>query len=307
MSQDLISIALCTYNGEKYLTEQLQSLVGQTHKHLEIVIVDDLSDDNSFNILESFKEKHPEKIKLYRNDKNLGFTKNFEKAISLCSGKFIALCDQDDIWHPDKIKILYEEIENYTLIYHDSFLIDAQSTSLNKRVSDTLPMYKTQSNLFFLRNNSVAGHALMFKNTLIPYFTPLDDRFYHDWWIAFVASTVGTIKYLNTPLVYHRQHESGFTSGSGKDKEHSMNQGFKNEFIDYNLAWINHLRDFKFAANYKEINFIAAVLNRHVSGHKGWKYFIFLFRYYETFMCLPQRKRSFFSRINYIRKLYRTS
>ncbi len=96
------SVALCTYNGEKFLKEQLESIFSQTVSPDEIVICDDGSSDNTLQILEKYAETHPSLFKIFRNKKNLGYTRNFEKAISLCSGDLIFLCDQDDIWLPNK-------------------------------------------------------------------------------------------------------------------------------------------------------------------------------------------------------------
>ena len=106
----LVSIALCIYNGERFLKEQLETLVNQTYKNIEIVAVDDCSTDSSVLILETYKAKYPF-INIHRNARNLGYVKNFEKAISLCKGDFIALSDQDDIWDPDKIKLQAAQIE----------------------------------------------------------------------------------------------------------------------------------------------------------------------------------------------------
>ena len=101
MQNKLVSIAMATYNGEKYLKEQLDSIYAQTYKDIEVIVCDDCSSDKTVEILDEYKEKYG--LKYYINEKNLGFKKNFEKAISLCSGDFIALADQDDIWIENKI------------------------------------------------------------------------------------------------------------------------------------------------------------------------------------------------------------
>src|SRR5574344_2136916 len=98
----MISLALPTYNGEKYLREQLDSIFNQTMVPEEIVVVDDRSTDSTIQILEEYKQKYG--LKYYINEQNLGYNKNFEKAITLCQGDYIALCDQDDVWLPEKIE-----------------------------------------------------------------------------------------------------------------------------------------------------------------------------------------------------------
>ncbi|RZL67923.1 MAG: glycosyltransferase, partial [Pedobacter sp.] len=122
-NKPLISIALCTYNGEKYIEKQLDSLVSQSYTPIEIVISDDSSTDGTWNILEKYAAVYPF-IKLFKSRINLGFTKNFEQAISFCNGDFIALSDQDDIWDTDKLSILYNELGDSDLFYHDSNFID---------------------------------------------------------------------------------------------------------------------------------------------------------------------------------------
>src|SRR5882762_9584184 len=93
----LVSIAICTYNGARFIRPLLQSITDQSYDDLEIIIVDDCSQDGTFDILNTFQEAD-RRVKLYRNEQNLGYVKNFEKAIDLCTGEYIALCDQDDIW-----------------------------------------------------------------------------------------------------------------------------------------------------------------------------------------------------------------
>src|SRR5690606_18169426 len=108
-------IALCTYNGGKYLIEQLDSLVKQDYPNIEIIIVDDCSKDTTLSILNSYSLHYPN-IKIHVNENNLGYKKNFEKAIQLCNGEYIALSDQDDIWKLDKISKLINSIEKSVLI-----------------------------------------------------------------------------------------------------------------------------------------------------------------------------------------------
>ena len=123
-NQGLISIAMATYNGGQYLSEQLDSIVNQTYTNIEIVIVDDDSKDNTVEIIKSYQQKY-KFIKLYQNPTNLGIVKSFEKAISLCNGDYIALSDQDDVWLPHKLEELVNKIGSSLLIYSDAILVDS--------------------------------------------------------------------------------------------------------------------------------------------------------------------------------------
>ena len=95
---------MCTYNGEKYIKEQLESILNQTIAIDEIIICDDGSNDKTIQIIEEIQLEYPNKISLYKNQVNLGSNKNFEKAITICSGDYIFLSDQDDIWKNNKVE-----------------------------------------------------------------------------------------------------------------------------------------------------------------------------------------------------------
>ena len=109
-----ISIALATYNGAAYLKEQLESYCSQTQLPDELVVCDDCSTDETIRILEKFIQDAPFEVQICKNQINLGVTKNFEKAVSLCTGDYIFLSDQDDIWLADKIKVLTEVLNRHT-------------------------------------------------------------------------------------------------------------------------------------------------------------------------------------------------
>src|ERR1700722_18799619 len=93
----LVSIVLCTYNGERFLSQLLDTLVTQTYPNIEIIAIDDCSADSSFAILAEYALKYTQ-FRIYRNEKNLGFAGNFEHAITYCRGELVAFCDQDDLW-----------------------------------------------------------------------------------------------------------------------------------------------------------------------------------------------------------------
>ena len=131
MYQKLVSIAMCTYNGEKYIEEQIESILNQSYKNLEIIICDDNSTDNTTKLIESYI-KVDSRIKIFRNKQNLGFIKNFEKAISLCNGEYIALSDQDDIWKLNKIELYLKKIKDNILIYSDLDMIDENGNLIGK-------------------------------------------------------------------------------------------------------------------------------------------------------------------------------
>src|SRR5258708_1266598 len=104
MDEPRFSVAMCTYNGARFLQEQLRSIVAQSVPVQEIVICDDNSADESCAVVEAFSRQHPGLVRLYRNDKTLGYSQNFAQAISLCRGDIIFLSDQDDSWFPNRVE-----------------------------------------------------------------------------------------------------------------------------------------------------------------------------------------------------------
>ena len=214
----LVSIAICVYNGERFLREQLESLVQQTYPNIEIIAVDDCSTDSSVKILEEFAGKYPF-IKIFRNGQNLGYVKNFEKALTLCTGDFIALSDQDDIWDLDKIKLQAENIHDNLLIYHDSLFIDESGKDMHKKMSDVLHLYRGNQPETFLLSNCVSGHSCFFKRELLPEILPFHPDQFHDHWIAYVATNLGSIDFISQCLVSYRQHTTSSTDILNKRKK----------------------------------------------------------------------------------------
>lgn len=210
----LISVALCTYNGALYLSEQLDSLLGQDYPRLEIVAVDDASTDHTIDILQEYAAKDA-RIHVYRNSENLGFLTNFAKALQLCRGELIAPCDQDDVWLPSKLSRLYETLGDGSMSYCDSELVDAGGKSLQRRVSDKLLLGDIDDPLALAFYNCVSGHAMLFRQTLVEAAMPIPPILFHDWWLAVVASSRGRIMYCSEALVLYRQHDAAVTDFAG--------------------------------------------------------------------------------------------
>lgn len=206
----LISVALCTYNGAAHLGEQLESLLTQTWRHIEIVAVDDASTDATWDILRQAAKRDP-RLRIMRNEENLGFAANFERAMSLCTGDYIAPCDQDDLWLPDKLERLLDAIGQHSLAYCDSMLIDDRGQPLDARVSNRIHMVQGRDPLAFAFWNCISGHAMLFRRELLASALPRRGVRFHDWWIAFVAASLGSITYVDEPLVAYRQHTSSQT------------------------------------------------------------------------------------------------
>ena len=229
---NLISIAMCTYNGERFLNEQISSILEQTYRNFELVIVDDNSKDNTINIIKEYQSKD-NRIKLFQNNKNIGFLKNFEKAISLCRGDFIALSDQDDVWKKNKLEIFLKNINDNMLIYSDAILIDEYSKEIGSQlIRPNHNLVQGKCNKAFIFYNCVSGNTLMFRRELVCNIVPIPKNIiFHDIWIAFLASTYGTITFTDESLTYYRRYNEQITSNKKKDYKSIFDRINKKEII----------------------------------------------------------------------------
>lgn len=202
---------MATFNGEKYLKEQLDSIYAQSYINLQVIVTDDCSTDGTIKILEAYAHSHG--LQYFINDTNLGYVKNFEKAISLCKGDYIALADQDDIWEPDKLETLLNAIEDNLLIHSDCSIIDDNNRLIAPNWKKDKGFNIKTENL--LRANVVTGCSVLFKKALLKTAYPFPgDIVYHDWWLALCAADVNKICYISSPLTRYRQHGDQDT-GSG--------------------------------------------------------------------------------------------
>ena len=214
-----ISIAMCTYNGAAFLPAQLQSIVGQTRPPDEIVICDDGSTDNTRALLERFATESSVPVTLRFNDRNLGSVKNFEQAITLCTGDVIALSDQDDVWRTDKLA-LFETVLNKSpsagMVSSDAAIVDEDLKPLNRLMWEEVgfddrkrKLVRTGRALEVLINGwTVTGATMAFRSRFVKLSLPIPDgiAMIHDGWIALTIAAVADVVALDDPLIQYRQH-----------------------------------------------------------------------------------------------------
>lgn len=225
-----LSVALCTYNGERFLQEQLDSLAAQTRPPDELVVCDDRSTDGTPRLVESFAAVAPFPVRLRVNDFNVGSTRNFDGAIALCSGDVIALCDQDDVWRPEKLRRFEEVFEadaGLGLVFSDASIIGEDSRPTGRRLWDwTFPpaerraMRRGDAFRSLLRRNVVTGATTAFRARFKPLVLPIpaDLNIIHDGWIALVVAAASRVSALPEPLTEYRLHggqQLGVSKGSG--------------------------------------------------------------------------------------------
>ncbi len=212
-----ISVALCSFNGARFLEQQLDSIASQTRPPDELVICDDLSTDGSRAVIEEFAGKAPFYVKVEINRSRLGATGNFARAIGLCRGEIIALSDQDDYWYPEKLEKIEQGLSGapgVEAIFSDALVVDEKLEDLGYTLWESERFGEKEREIFrmgeafilLMRRNVVAGTTLAFRGTLKDTVLPIPDGWVHDIWIAFIASTMGRLEFIPEPLVKYRQH-----------------------------------------------------------------------------------------------------
>lgn len=218
----LVSIIIGTYNGERYLRDQLETVVHQTYSPIEVIIVDDHSSDSTPEIIRDYALRYSF-IKPFFNEENLGYIKNFEKGARLAKGEYLSFCDQDDIWDVRKTEILMGNIEDSPLIYSDDLMVDENLQSLGYRQSDIVQCMSVNNGLYFVLDNVVGGHALLIKREVLEQALPFPSIIPHDLWLAYTASFRGGVKFLDQVLVSWRQHKKAVTK-INKSQEQRLNE-----------------------------------------------------------------------------------
>ncbi|MGZ8190249.1 MAG: glycosyltransferase family 2 protein [Methylococcaceae bacterium] len=218
-TQPLVSVVIATYNGERFLHEQLDSIILQTYQHIEIIAVDDCSTDNTAAILNEYAAKYPH-FTFVKNEQNIGYQKNFEKGFQLAKGDYIAPCDQDDIWLPTKIEVLLNNIDHHPIVYCDSNFINGAGELIGEKMSEAKALIDFDDPIMFVVGGSVPGHAMLITKQLVADTMPFPSTIMpHDYWLAFVATFNDSLKFVDQALVLYRRHDSNiFGSFNSKNK-----------------------------------------------------------------------------------------
>ena len=218
------SVALCTYNGAPFLSAQLDSLAAQTHPPFELVVSDDGSSDDTAGIIAEFARTAPFPVQFHRQPVNLGVTQNFAAAMAACRGDCIALCDQDDVWLPDKLAAAGDFFATHTqclALFSDATLVDQSLRPLSpdpslwralnvthldrRRIADARTSLETLAGRFL-----VTGATLVIRRELLSWVLPIPGDLprgvIHDAWIALVAAALGGLDSLPQSTMLYRQH-----------------------------------------------------------------------------------------------------
>jgi Glycosyltransferases involved in cell wall biogenesis len=247
-----LSVAVCTYNGEKYIEEQIQSILNQKRLPDEIVISDDNSCDDTLAVADHLLSSFGVIYKIIKNQKNVGITRNFEQAIKECSGDIIFLSDQDDVWCDNKLLVMekvFLEHPDCTTAFCNGRITNSRlelsefdlwgNVDFNPQLVGKGKKYPSFYDLL-LKQSVVTGMTMAFRRENVSNFFPLSDNWIHDGWIALIESQAGRVYPVNECLVLYRQHESNIigaqtTSVFRLIKKYVNNkQAYKDRITRYN-------------------------------------------------------------------------
>jgi glycosyltransferase, group 2 family len=269
------SVALCSYNGEKYIHQQIDSILNQTHRPSEIVVCDDGSTDRTPEILAEYQKQYPEIFRIHFNEINLRSVKNFEKAISLCSKAIIFLSDQDDIWAENKAEKIVSFLDNHAeidVVATNGFCIDENGAVHEKYSLWDAPVFLKEKGKnidyfeIILLCNIATGASMAFRAALKPEIMPFPvlKDYHHDEWIALNTARKGRFEFLNDKLFYYRTHQEQQVGGVFFDKTEEGKAKLMRFFDLEPTSFSSYKRLLKRLLRFYEINVIIENKNQ---GH----------------------------------------
>jgi hypothetical protein len=230
-----VSVALCTHNGAVYIEQQLRSVLDQSVKPSEIIISDDASTDGTLDIIAGivaiWKADHPDasvRVEVLRNEVALGVTANFEQALAACTGDLIALCDQDDIWHPNRLERMrsqFDHLPDLLLLHSDARIVDGAGVPTGESLLQTLYVSPAEITAVhagraidvLIRRNIVTGATAMLRRALVNRSRPFPPSWVHDEWLAVVGAATGGVDLLEEQITDYRQHGGNQIGASSLD------------------------------------------------------------------------------------------
>lgn len=237
-----IDILMASYNSEKYIESQINSILNQTYNDYHIYINDDISTDNTLNILQNYKKQYNNIFSISQNSKRQGIKENFSTLMSKSTADYIMFSDHDDVWFDNKIEITYNEMaaleKKYSastplLVFADKTVTDSSLNIINYS-HNKIEKLNTKNITFnrLLMGNVVSGCTMMINKSLKEICGHINENaLMHDYWIALTAAALGHISYIDKPVMYYRQHSNntfGAKSYSIQYALHKLKDGRKN-------------------------------------------------------------------------------
>ncbi|NOZ51523.1 MAG: glycosyltransferase family 2 protein [Gammaproteobacteria bacterium] len=218
MKRPKVSVVLCTYNGEKYITQQIESILNQSIPPDELIISDDCSSDCTVDIVNDLANAYPATIRFIQCKKNIGFIKNFEKTISLAEGEVIFLSDHDDVWFEHKIEYMLQPFIDHKdigLVYSDAVITNSELESIGHTLfgrRNSMKLDKMRTAPMLIKDVGINGCTMAFRSVLKELVFPIGEGWGHEHWIAFIAYAIMAVMPVDKPLMYYRRH--GISAGN---------------------------------------------------------------------------------------------
>lgn len=289
-----VDILLATYNGEKYIKEQVESILNQTYENIQIIISDDCSTDNTRQVLKEYENN--EKIKIFYQEKNLGYVKNFEFLLKQVESNLYMLSDQDDVWKKEKVEKSVEKIEseNLDLVFGDLEVVDENLNTLYKSYNRYMHLihkikkYQKDYRLQYLYNCMTGCTIISRKNWIdkvLPF--PTNSKYMiHDYWLGLVIALNGKVGYIEEPYILYRQHGKNQVGSKKASKTASKLEKVRNISINTRIGtfetYVMHeeIFDEKLRKqNKKALEYFKMLKNKKNFNFRQWGIFFRLYKY----------------------------
>ena len=289
-----VDILLATYNGEKYIKEQVESILNQTYENIQIIISDDCSTDKTRQVLKEYENN--EKIKIFYQEKNLGYVKNFEFLLKQVESNLYMLSDQDDVWKKEKVEKSVEKIESekLDLVFGDLEVVDENLNTLYKSYNRYMHLihkikkYQKDYRLQYLYNCMTGCTIISRKNWIdkvLPF--PTNSKYViHDYWIGLIIALNGKVGYLDTPYILYRQHGTNQVGTKKASKQYNELKKVRDMSIDIRIGtfetYVMHeeIFDEKLRKqNKKALEYFKMLKNKKNFNFRQWGIFFRLYKY----------------------------
>lgn len=213
----MISVCIASYNGEKFIKEQLQSILVQLEPDDEVIVSDDNSVDGTLDIIKEFEDS---RIRIFLNENEKGYSQNFENSIRQASGDIIFICDQDDVWMKNKVELMKNALSNSSLAIHNASIVDSNLNLINSKTHFELYQVRKGFLMNFLRTRYI-GACMAFKREILekalPF--PVNQKLCaYDYWLTLVAEYYYKVELVQDPLIKYRRHFNNASTGGVKSK-----------------------------------------------------------------------------------------
>ena len=272
-------------------------MLQQTYSNIEIIVSDDHSTDGTIAILEQYKDDPLFNITF--QPINVGSISNFELSTIKANGEFVAFCDQDDIWLPEKIEKLFHAIGNHWMVYSDSILVNEEGQSLQKNLSQLRRMYSGADSRGFVFSNVVWGHTMMINRQLLPFLLPIPNGVPHDIWFALKATIFTGIFYLDEPLTLYRQHSKTVTTSIPQKAITRTNEKRHKDFEE-KLNWIKLIKESEHGNRKLFYEKLFDLYSLKSKGQFLWQLFFFLLKYRKDLLLFSQKRFWFVTTLLYL-------